>query len=63
MNKQRLLLAAILAACTTLTACLNSSAVDDFAKVSAQAATLFRRLLLSPTTVVWRSRRTHNSQT
>jgi len=48
MNKQRLLLAAILAACTTLTACLDSSAVDDFAKVSAQAATLFPAVAAIP---------------
>ena len=41
MNKQRLLLAALLAVSTVITACLTSSAVDDFAKVSAQAAALF----------------------
>jgi hypothetical protein len=41
VNKQPLLLSAILAVCTALTGCLTSSAVDDFANVSAQAATLF----------------------
>jgi hypothetical protein len=41
MNKQRVLLAALVAVSTALTGCVTSSAVDDFAKVSAQAAALF----------------------
>jgi hypothetical protein len=48
MNKQRLFLAALLAVCAAFTACVTSSAVDDFAKVSAQAATLFPAVAAIP---------------
>jgi hypothetical protein len=48
MNKQRLLITTIMGACTALTACLTPSAVDDFAKVSAQAATLFPAVAAIP---------------